>query len=77
MLQHSENGDSEYGHDHPAQSGQPRRSRDQVLRQIKLELLTDAELGILGSDERSRGSDPYNSRLGAAPRDVWSRRPRA
>lgn len=44
------------------------RSRDEVLQQIKLALLTKAGLGV---EMRARGFDPYNSKLGSATRDVW------
>ncbi len=60
---------------HPqAVSEEVRPSRGQVLQRIKLELVTTAGLGL---DDHSRGSDPYNNRLGVSPRDAWSRRPRA
>ena len=56
------------------QTDEPDHSRDAVIKKLKLELLT----GTDGSkDERGRGFDPYNSRLGSKPKDVWSQRRRA
>jgi len=58
-----------------AAANQPKRTREQVLQEIKLELATGAELGL---GERTRGFDPYNSKLGNAPRaDVWGKQRRA
>jgi hypothetical protein len=42
---------------------------DEVLRQVKAELLS--------GHERRRGSNPYDSRLGRPSRDVWGTRRRA
>jgi len=57
-----------------APASSPRR-RDQVLQNIKLELATGGELSL---GERTRGFDPYNSKLGNVPRaDVWDKRRRA
>jgi hypothetical protein len=60
--------------------GEPRsdqgRRRHQVLQRLKLELVTAQALAP-DEDERSRGSDPYNSQLGVAPADVWKERPKA
>ena len=47
--------------------GAPRRTQGEVLRDIKLALAT-------GSNVRQPGFDPYDSRLGRAPRDVWGRK---
>lgn len=59
----------------PGSEQPPPRRRDQVLKQITLALVTDDGLGI---DTRQHGgSDPYDSRLGAARRDVWGQRRRA
>lgn len=52
-----------------------RRSREDVLREIKLALAIDG----LGLDERrgrGRGFDPYDSGLGGKSRDVWKGRRR-
>ncbi len=78
MLNQLDHEHSEHDRGQPGATERPTRSREQVLKQIKLALVTGAELGILEFDDhRARGSDPYNSRLGAAQRDVWSRRRRA
>ncbi len=49
----------------------PRRPED-VLKNIKLALVT-AELSL---EEPKRGFDPYNSKLGRSPRNVWDGRRR-
>lgn len=52
-----------------------RRSREDVLRDIKLALAIDG----LGLDERrrqSRGFDPYDSTQGTKARDPWNGRRR-
>jgi len=51
------------------------RSREELLRDIKLALAIDG----LGLDERRRqvrGFDPYDNGLGANARDVWKGRRR-
>lgn len=42
---------------------------NEVVRQVKAELLS--------GHERRRGSNPYDSQLGRASRDVWGTRKRA
>jgi hypothetical protein len=50
---------------------EPRR-RDQVLKAITLELVTN------GIDAQHRGgANPYDSRLGSPPRDIWGQKRRA
>jgi hypothetical protein len=52
-----------------------RRSREQVLREIRLALAIDG----LGLDERRRlvrGVDPYDSGHGGKRQDIWSARRR-
>jgi len=52
-----------------------RRSREQVLREIRLALAIDG----LGLDERRRqvrGVDPYNSGHSGKRQDIWSARRR-
>jgi hypothetical protein len=52
-----------------------RRSREQVLRDIRLALVIDG----MGLDERRRlvrGVDPYNSGHSGQRQDVWSARRR-
>jgi hypothetical protein len=46
---------------------------DAVLKMVKLELVT----ARVGGQERSRGFNPYDGRLGLASRDPWGRRRRA
>ncbi len=58
-----------------ASEQRPPRRRDQVLKEISLALVTNDGGGV---DARQRsGFDPYDSRLGAAQRDVWSQPRRA
>jgi hypothetical protein len=47
--------------------GVPGRTQGEVLRDIKLALATAGNV-------RQQGFDPYDSRLGRAPRDVWGRK---
>lgn len=56
----------------PASEQPPPRSRDQVLEQIARALESDR-----GEAGRGGGFDPYDSRPGAARRDVWGQRRRA
>jgi hypothetical protein len=51
--------------------GAPRRTQGEVLRDIKLALATGSNYG---RNVRQQGFDPYDSRLGRTPRDVWGRR---
>jgi hypothetical protein len=46
---------------------------DEVLKMVKLELVS----ARVGGQERGRGFNPYDGRLGHASRDPWSRRRRA
>lgn len=46
---------------------------DEVLKMVKLELVS----ARAGGQERSRGFNPYDGRLGRPSRDPWSRRRRA
>jgi hypothetical protein len=46
---------------------------DAVLKVVKLELVSVR----LGGQERGRGFNPYDGRLGRASRDPWSGRRRA
>jgi hypothetical protein len=59
----------------PASEQREPRPRDQVLKEITLGLVTNNGAGV---DVRSCGGvNPYDSRLGTAGGDVWSRRRRA
>jgi hypothetical protein len=59
----------------PAPEQPPPRPRDQVLQQITRALVANPDVGV---DGRQRGGfDPYDSRLGAARRDVWGHKRRA
>jgi hypothetical protein len=49
-----------------------RRQRE-VLRELKLELLG----ALAAGQERSSGSNPYDSKLGRPAQDVWNQRRRA
>ena len=64
------------GQDQPEEGvRQPeRRSREEVLREIKLALTVGD--GLLLEDERSRGFDPYDSHRGGRRREVWQARRR-
>jgi hypothetical protein len=46
----------------------PKRSRDEVLRDVKLAI---AQNSNYGREERTQGSNPYDSRLGRPRRDIW------
>jgi hypothetical protein len=52
----------------PVASG---RSQGEVLRDIKVALATGNNYG---RQARQQGFDPYDSRLGRTPRDVWGRK---
>ncbi|MFI4914497.1 MAG: hypothetical protein ACHQAR_04835 [Steroidobacterales bacterium] len=43
------------------------REQQQVLNDIKLALVADRT----SREERTRGVDPYNSRMGSHDRDAW------
>lgn len=47
------------------------RSRGEVLRDIKVALATGSNYG---REARQQGFDPYDSRLGRTPRNVWGRK---
>ncbi len=51
-----------------------RRTREEILREIKLALATGADPLLDERRERSRGNDPYDSLPGDPSRHVW--RPR-
>jgi hypothetical protein len=53
----------------------PPRRRDQVFKQITLALVADPDVSVDGP--QGGGFDPYDSRLGAARRDVWGLKRRA
>jgi hypothetical protein len=53
----------------------PPRPRDEVLKDIALALVTNH--GVGNESHRRGGFDPYDSRLGAARRDVWGQKRRA
>ena len=48
-----------------------KRTQGEVLRDIKFALATDADYG---REARQQGCNPYDSRLGRTPRDIWTRR---
>jgi hypothetical protein len=50
----------------------PRRTQDEVLRDIKVALATGGS--NYGRGWRQQGSNPYDSELGRSPRDVWGRK---
>jgi hypothetical protein len=50
----------------------PRRSQDEVLKDIKVALATGGS--NYGRGGRQQGSNPYDSELGRSPRDVWGRK---
>ena len=54
----------------------PRRSREEVLRDIKMALAIDGGLTLEERRRKSRGFDPYDSGLGAGRSDPWNRRRR-
>jgi hypothetical protein len=51
----------------------PQPRLDEVRDRVKVELVKDG----FGPDERSRGFNPYDGRLGQTKRDVWGTRRRA
>jgi hypothetical protein len=58
-----------------SEGSEPRRSREELLRDIRLALAIDG----LGLDERrrkSRGFDPYDSGMGGGRTDPWQGRRR-
>jgi hypothetical protein len=59
----------------PAPEQPPPRRRDQVFKQITQALAADHDVSIDGPQRG--GFNPYDSRLGAARRDVWGHRRRA
>jgi len=67
-------GKAQHGDRWPAPKTEPSRSRDETLHTIKVALVTAAGLGLEAS---AGGADPYDSKLGTAPRDVWTVRGRA
>lgn len=54
-------------------SGSASSDHEAALRRIRRALLSDGDLLQLqlGTDERARGVNPYNSSLGGKSRDVW------
>lgn len=48
-----------------------RRTRGEVLRDIKVALATGSRYGL---EARQQGFDPYDSRLGRTPRSIWGRK---
>jgi hypothetical protein len=51
----------------------PKRSREEVLRDVKLAI---AQGSNYGREARQQGSNPYDSRLGRPQRNLWNgRRP--
>lgn len=52
----------------PAQRPIEKRSRDEVLRDVKLAI---AQNNNYGREARAQGSNPYDSRLGRPQRDIW------
>jgi len=68
MKNQRNDNDGRYDRHDDDQDGVSRNNK--VLRGLKLALATGSGLG---TGERGHGFDPYNSRLGAAPRDVWGR----
>ena len=59
----------------PAFEQRAPRPRDQVFKEITLGLVTDNGTG--DNARPSGGANPYDSRLGSAQSDVWSKRRRA
>ena len=61
----------------PGEAIQPgaQRSREDILRDIKLALAIDG-LGLPERRRQSRGFDPYDNALGGSSRDVWNGRRR-
>jgi hypothetical protein len=54
----------------PTEAAAPQRSREEVLRKVKLALATGANYG---REARQQGANPYDSRLGRPQRDIWGR----
>jgi hypothetical protein len=55
------------------QKGAPSRSREEVLRDVKLAIAQDNNYG---REARVQGANPYNSYFGKPRRDIWGgRRP--
>jgi hypothetical protein len=50
----------------------PRRTQDEVLRDIKVALATGGS--NYGRGGRQQGFNPYDSELGRSPRDIWGRK---
>jgi hypothetical protein len=48
-----------------------KRTRGELLRDIKLALATGSNYG---RGARQQGFNPYDSQLGRTPRDLWGRR---
>jgi hypothetical protein len=48
----------------------PERSREEVLRTVKLALATGSNYG---RGTRQQGANPYDSRLGRPQNDIWGR----
>ncbi|HEX4023675.1 MAG TPA: hypothetical protein VHX52_03080 [Steroidobacteraceae bacterium] len=48
-----------------------RRSREDILREIKLALTIGDGLLLDEEAEHARGFDPYDSHMGVKPRDPW------
>ena len=54
----------------------PQRSREEILREIKLALALGAGLTLDKRAEPARGFDPYDKGPARAPGDVWKPRRR-
>ena len=54
----------------------PRRSREEILREIKLALTIGDGLPLEVERERARGFDPYDCPVGQRAGDVWKPRRR-
>lgn len=52
----------------PAVKPDDRRTREEVLRDVKLAI---AQSSNYGREARAQGSNPYDSRLGRPQRDIW------
>jgi len=48
----------------------PKRTREEVLRSVKLALATG---GNYGRGTRQQGANPYDAQLGKPQHDVWNR----
>jgi hypothetical protein len=51
-----------------AVGGSEKRSREEVLREVKLAI---AQNNNYGRESRQQGSNPYDSRLGRPQRNLW------